>query len=151
MLPYSGNLSRLKTDFTVLGQFVKVLTAKILIECGGRVTISGHVNNNGCKLSYPQTIIFHNLQKFYPRKSDFSAICESFHPRKRFPLYSIYTVGRLHLIQTPIILADEYFYERKFPDLCLSKGNILILLLYRRLGLSSACGSWDNSKNICAT
>ena len=91
MLPYSGNLSRLKTDFTVLGQFVKVLTAKILIECRGRVTINGRVNNNGRKLSYPQTIIFHNLRKFYPRKSDFSAICESFHPRKDFR-YTVYTL-----------------------------------------------------------
>ena len=26
-----------------------------------------------------------------------------------------------------------------------------IILDYRRLGLSSACASWDNSKNICAT
>ena len=88
MLPYNGNLSRLKTNFVVLEQFVKVLTAKILIECG----ISGYVNNNGRKLSYPQTIVFHNSRKLYLRKSDSSAICESFHPQKRFLLYSICTV-----------------------------------------------------------
>ena len=70
MLPYSGNLSRLKTNFVVLEQFVKVLTAKILIECG----INGCVNNNGRKLSYPQTIVFHNSRKLYLRKSDSSAI-----------------------------------------------------------------------------
>ena len=83
MLPYSGNLSRLKTNFTVLEQFVKVLTAKILIECG----INGCVNNNGRKLPYPQTIVFHNSRNLYLRKSDSSAICESFHPQKRFLLY----------------------------------------------------------------
>ena len=36
-LSYSGNLSRVKTfaNFVVLGQFAKILTAKMLIECWG--------------------------------------------------------------------------------------------------------------------
>ena len=36
-IPYSGNLSRVKTfaNFMILGQFAKVLTMKILIECMG--------------------------------------------------------------------------------------------------------------------
>ena len=43
-LPYSGNLSRVKTftNFTVSGQFAKVLIAKIFIEYGG-IIINGRV------------------------------------------------------------------------------------------------------------
>ena len=53
-VPYSGNLSRVKTfvNFVVLGQFAKVLTAKIFIEYGG-VIINGRV-----------IVVSHNLQKF---------------------------------------------------------------------------------------
>ena len=43
-IPYSGNLSRVKTfaNFAVFGQFVKVLTTKIFIEYGG-IIINGRV------------------------------------------------------------------------------------------------------------
>ena len=43
-IPYSGNLSRVKTfaNFAVLRKFAKVLTAKIFIEYGG-IVINGRV------------------------------------------------------------------------------------------------------------
>ena len=56
MVSYSGNLSQVKTfaNFAVLGQFTKVLTAKIFIEynsafINGRVNIVSH---NSRKLSF---------------------------------------------------------------------------------------------------
>ncbi len=48
----------------------------------GRVTINGRVNNNGRKLPHSQMVVFYNFVKFYLQKSDFLAICESFHPQK---------------------------------------------------------------------
>ena len=64
-VPYSGNLSRVKTfaNFTVLAQVVKVLNAKILIECEGG-QYNTRVNINGCKLPH--------------RKRSFPIILESF-------------------------------------------------------------------------
>ena len=70
-VPYSGNLSWVKNfgNFAVLGQFAKVLTAKIFIEYRG-VIINGRA-----------IVVSRNSQK-----SNFQKFAIVF-TRERFPLY----------------------------------------------------------------
>ena len=78
VVPYSGTFSRVKTftNFTVLGQFANVLTAKFFIEYGGVII-------NGVSLSFPtnrksfnrENPTFNNLRKFSPAKDSRYTVC----------------------------------------------------------------------------
>ena len=66
--PYSGNVSRVFTNFAISVQFVKVLTAKVFIELVASLSID-------VSLSFPQFV------KVLIAKIQLSAIREGFHQR----------------------------------------------------------------------